>query len=205
LARAVSLGAVSTQAAATALDSGLRFVRNALYNGRSGEPPLSDQSTGASLNYPASFQRLNRIPIELADVVVVGSVSKIRTYLSNDQTTLYTEFSLKLSQIVLNRSSKSVLPGDRVDVERPGGVLKLPSGKVLTRASRFETMPRPLYPYAMLLKYIPSADVYTLVSGFELAGNQVYILESLSGGQITASTKPQTTGKVSAYSFRHSD
>jgi hypothetical protein len=78
-----------------------------------------------------------------------------------------------------------------VDVERPGGVLNLPSGKVLTRASRFETTPRPLYPYAMLLKYIPSADVYALVSGFELAGSQVYILESLSGGQITASTKPQ--------------
>ncbi|MGH9809633.1 MAG: hypothetical protein ACRD9W_20675 [Terriglobia bacterium] len=43
----------------------------------------------------------------------------------------------------------------------------------------------------MLLKYIPSADVYALVSGFELAGSQVYILESLSGGQIAASTKPQ--------------
>jgi len=190
-ANAVWLGAMTTQSAAAALDSGLRSVRNALYNSHSGEAPLSDQSAGTNLSYPMSFQRLNRIPVELADLVAVGSVNKIRSYLSNDQTTLYTEFSLKVSQVVMNRSSKSVLAGDSVDVERPGGVLKLPSGKILTRASRFETMPRPKYSYAMLLKYIRSADAYTLVSGFELAGNQVYILESISGGEITASTKPQ--------------
>ncbi|MGH7969525.1 MAG: hypothetical protein ACREIC_12430, partial [Limisphaerales bacterium] len=65
-------------------------------------------------------------------------------------------------------------------------------------------MPRPLYPYAMLLKYIPPADVYALVSGFELAGNQVYILESLSGGQIAASTKPQPPPLGSAPQFNTS-
>ena len=98
----------------------------------------------------------------------------------------------------MNRSSKSVIAGDSLDVERPGGILKLPSGKILTRASRFETMPRSQYPYAMLMKYIPSADVYALVSGFELAGNQVYVLEALSAGQITASTKPQAPPPGSA-------
>ena len=187
------LGFRSTYADATAIDTSLRIPRNALFDRASSGLPLSDQSIQKMMTPNGSFNRLERIPVELADVVVIGQTFNGKSYLSNDRTTLYTELSLKINEVVSNRSSRSISVGQSIDIERQGGVVKLPSGKVLIRGSQVESQPRTQVQYAMLLKYVPAADVYTIVSGFELAGDHVYILESLSNAKAVPKGSPILT------------
>ena len=42
----------------------------------------------------------------------------------------------------------------------------------------------------MLLKYVPPGDVHTIISGFELAGDHVYILEAVSNAKAVPEGSP---------------
>ena len=180
-----SRGFLSSYAEATAIDSPYRFARGSMYDQWANELPLSDASpAGARLSYPQSFARLDRIPLSLSNLVVVGQILKGRSYLSADGTTIYTEFSVQVTEVLSNSSPKPISVGGTMYAVRPGGVVKLPSGKVLIRGSATESLPRKKTNCAMLLHYEASGDVYALVSAFELNGNHVYLIDSTTPKQL---------------------
>jgi len=177
--RAASQGATATYDQAIVVDSPQRAARARMFNGYSKQLPVLHQTPSAGGTYPDSFARLERIPYELADLAVIADVGPGKAYLSQDQTTLYSEYSFKVTEVVANRSPKSVAAGTKLEVDRPGGVLRLPSGQFLIRGSKNESMPRQLHHYALLLRYAAAGDAWMLVSGYELNGDRVYTLESV--------------------------
>jgi hypothetical protein len=178
--RAALRGMLTPYAAAVNVDDPWRAARNSLYDGRSGERAVSDASSVGPPLYPQSFERLERIPLSLATAVVTGKPTHSATYLSNDKTTLYSEFNFNVQSVLLgDLAAPNLGLGSTIVIERAGGVIQLPSGRRLMRGCRSESMPRQAAQYLMLLKYVMKANAYVIVSGFELSGNRVYVLEDV--------------------------
>jgi hypothetical protein len=172
-------GVSSPYSVATSLDGPLRAARNALFDGKSGESALSSSSPARRMTYQPSFVRLDAIPVSGAAAVVTGHATRGTSYFSNDRTTIYSEFSVKIDQILFNASGKPLTGGSAIDLVRPGGVISMPGGGRLIRGCPQEAMPRRVPQYLFVLSYTHQADVFPIVAGFEMAGNSVYMLEEV--------------------------
>ena len=117
-------------------------------------------------------------PIETSDTILVGDVVRAQAYLSNDRTAIYSEFTVGVSQILKN-SGKLLSPGDRIAVERPGGALRFPSGKVLIRGLLGKPLPRIDARYVFFLKRIDGDD-FSITTAYELCDGHVFPLDGLS-------------------------
>ncbi len=121
--------------------------------------------------------RRDPLPFDTSDAVVVGTVKTGEAYLSNDRQRLYSEFKVQLQDVIKTPSGPYLMPGDSTDVQREGGKVRLPSGKVLVRAATANSMPQIGRRYLLFLKYDPDTQHYGLVTGYQLEGSQVYRLD----------------------------
>lgn len=172
-------GARSKYADATANSSTIRTARNALFDGFSGEAPLSESSPPQLMTYPLSHSHGQLLPHSLTQAIITGNVTHSASYLSNDRTAIYSEFQVSVGSVVYNNSTAQLATGTSVDVLRGGGVILMPSGKVLLRGCQQESLPGPRRSFLLLLAYSPRASAFTLTTGFELSGSHVYALDSI--------------------------
>jgi hypothetical protein len=100
--------------------------------------------------------------------------------LSNDRRDIYSEFKVKLGEIIQNSNTVYLRANDSIDIQRKDGAIRLPSGKVLTRAVLADSMPQLGSRYLLFLKYDQSTQDYAVLNGYQLDGNEVYRLDDLS-------------------------
>jgi hypothetical protein len=168
----------------------LRFRRSERYNiPNSSLPELGEDSDAGIYDLPATHFKKNAMPIDASDTVVVGTVTAGQSFLSNDKRDLYSEFKVALEEIIENSVYPYRLPRDSIEIQRKGGVIRLQSGKVLTRAVLADSMPQIGGRYLFFLKYDQYTEDYAVLNGYQLYGGQVYRLDDLSWGD---SNHPQT-------------
>jgi len=118
--------------------------------------------------------RMPALPIEESNAVVRGKVIDRRAVLMEDKLGIYSEFSIKISEIF-----KDDLNGFFIDqvitVSRPGGAVRYPSGKVQKYTIAGEGFPQQDKAYFLFLKRDELGD-YSILTGYEL-GNVVQPLE----------------------------
>jgi hypothetical protein len=159
----------------------LRFRRGERYN--IPDPSLAElgeNSETAIWDLPETHVEKNPMPFDDSDAVVVGTVSAGQSYLSNDRRNIYSEFKLKLQEIIKTSNAPYLRAGDSIDFRRKGGAIKLPSGKVLTRAALADSMPQIGSRYLLFLKYNQDTEDYGVLTGYQLEGNEVYGLDDLN-------------------------
>jgi len=142
-------------------------------------PELGETSEPIELQTETHFRR-EPLPFDTSDAVVVGLVKTGQAYLSNDKRRIYSEFSVELRDVIKSPTGPYLIAGDLIDVQREGGRLKLPSGKVLVRGATANSMPLPGRRYLFFLRYSPDTQDYALVTGYQLAGARVYRLDERS-------------------------
>ena len=120
------------------------------------------------------------MPFAGSDAVAIGTVTAGQAYLSNGKRELYSEFKFSLKEVIKNPQPPYLRTGDAIDIQRRGGAIRLPSGKLLTRGFIFESISRIGTRYLLFLKYDPSTEDYSILMGYELAGNEVYRLDELN-------------------------
>jgi hypothetical protein len=159
----------------------LRFRRGERYNiSDSTLPELGEDSEFLLAELPLTHSKKDPMPFDTSDAVVVGTVTAGQSYLSNDRRDIYSEFNVKLGEIIQNSDAVYLRANDSIDIQRKGGVIRLPSGKVLTRAVVADSMPQIGSRYLLFLKYDQSTQDYAVLNGYQLAGNEVYRLDDLS-------------------------
>jgi hypothetical protein len=159
----------------------LQFRRGERYNiPNPALPELGEDSEVALWDLPVTHFKKDPMPFYGSDAVVVGTVTAGQSHLSNDRRNLYSEFRLTLKEVVKNSITSYLRAGDSIDVQRKGGAIRLPSGKVLTRAVLTDSMPQIGGRYLLFLKYDPSTQDYAIVMGYLLDDTEVYRLDDLS-------------------------
>jgi hypothetical protein len=153
---------------------------------------LSEDSPEINLNGPWSHDPVEpALPVGGSSTVLVGEVMEAKAYLSEDRTQVYSEFTVKVAELLLDKSPSRISVGDTVAVTRIGGRVRLPSGKVLVRGQLGRSMPRQGGNYLLFLSYSEEGGDFSLLTGYELLGGHVQPLDGMSvgGGKV-----PQLAG-----------
>ena len=141
------------------------------------DPPVkpdSDLITSTASSH--WFYGLTPLPVAQSSVVIVGEVTDAKAYLSPEKTGVYSEFSVRAEE-VLKTDDATIVPDSTVDVERYGGKVRLPSGRVQTYTVLNQGAPRVRRKYAFFLKR--TGGDLQILTGYELRQNKVHPLDSV--------------------------
>jgi hypothetical protein len=162
----------------------LRFRSGERYNiPISSLPELGKHSETTLWDLPETHFKKDPMPFQGSDAVVVGTLTSGQAYLSNDKRSIYSEFKLKVHEIVKTPGTVWWRDGDFIDIQRKGGAIRLRSGKVLVRGALADSMPQIGKRYLLFLKYDQNSRDFGIVTGYQLDGNEVYRLDDLSYGE----------------------
>lgn len=138
--------------------------------------------TVASIHYhwPPGFPTL---PAAQSEAVVIGEVSDAKAYVTNDKTTVYSEFIIHIVKVLKDDNQMSLQPGGSLIAERPGGRVRYPSGHI----SRFSLtgwgMPRVMRQYIFFLTKNKVDESYHIVTGYELRNGRISPLDKTTSSE----------------------
>ncbi|HEX7331755.1 MAG TPA: hypothetical protein VF290_09655 [Pyrinomonadaceae bacterium] len=135
------------------------------------------------------MQSLPALPVAASDAIVVGEITNAQAYLSPDKTGVYTEYTVRVDE-VLKQSSAAPVAGGLVDVQREGGRVQFPSGRVQSYVTHYQGVPVTGQRYVLFLKRNEQADVFIILTGYEQRDGKVYPLDGVDLPQ-GASELPQ--------------
>jgi len=158
----------------------LRRVRSSRYDKRRPEP-LSELPAGIE-ELPLTSHwawGMTALPSTQSDAVVIGEVTDAQAHLSNDRTGVYSEFSVRVKEVLKNFNQVSLTPSEAIILEREGGAVRFPSGRVQRYRIVHQGMPLVGRQYVLFLKYDDQAQSFSILTGYELHKGRVIPLDSL--------------------------
>lgn len=97
-----------------------RNAKGERYNNK-GSQPIRDAGSPYERTWTGHWrQGLPAIPVDQSSLVLVGEVTDARAYLSNDQTGVYSEFTIRIEDILKSDRADSVAAGNTIAIERWG-------------------------------------------------------------------------------------
>jgi hypothetical protein len=122
---------------------------------------------------------LPALPASKSDTVIVGEVLDANAYLSNDKTGVYSEFTIKVDDILKNDQSSHLNQGSLLVAERLGGRVRFPSGEILPVQIAGQGMPRAGRRYVLFLSRTDQGLAYGILTGYELRAGKVSPLDGI--------------------------
>ena len=107
------------------------------------------------------------LPTDESDFVLVGDVRDRQTYLSNDKSGVYTEFTIGVSDI-LKGDPQRISRGDTITASRTGGVVRYPNGHRRLYLVVGEGLPLEGGQYVLFLKSDEQGQNYTVLTMYQL-------------------------------------
>lgn len=110
------------------------------------------------------------LPASQSDAIVIGIVERSEAYLSEDKTTVYSEFAIAVESIEKNDTLNLPYAGSPLIAERLGGRVKRPDGETLYRIAG-QGIPKVNHRYVLFLKREES-DSYRILTAYGLQNNR---------------------------------
>jgi hypothetical protein len=117
------------------------------------------------------------IPASSSDAVVTGTINDVNAYISTDRTTVYSEVTLNIEEVLKQDPSYPLVAGLTLSAERPGGAVRFPSGKILRRGNLGRNIPEAGRRYLLFLKYNEDGKDFSIVTGYQFLDNRVLPLD----------------------------
>lgn len=153
-----------------------RKKKNARHDGQ-GRPIMEAPYPYNVTSFTHWEQNLPAIPAVESNVVIVGEITDSRAYLSNDQTGIYSEFTISVEEVLKNDGDSLLIPGADVQVERFGGAARFPSGTIQRYSISNQRMPLVGRQYVLFLERIKGEQDLRIITGYELRGQRVAPLD----------------------------
>lgn len=151
-----------------------RIAKNGRYDG--GNLVKADIGTKAVEVFIHAHYDWDDLPFGYSDLVVEGKVTDSAAFLSNDKTTVYSEFTIRVTDIIKNSDGITVNKNDSIITERRGGRVRYPSGKVIRYTLVGQGSPMVGKKYLFFLENAQK-DNYRILTAYELQGNKVFALD----------------------------
>lgn len=116
------------------------------------------------------------IPVAESDLIIIGQIADAKAHLSNDKRGIYTEFVIRIDEILKSDSSFAELArGDSITADRAGGFIQYPNGqRVLYKLSDYD-LPRVGDNYVLFLRNGKGkGSNYEILTGHELK-NDIFV------------------------------
>lgn len=146
---------------------------------------ITEKTESAFGGFPTHAPAEPAIPAAKSDVVIIGEVTKAEAFLTEDKTSIYSEFAVKIGGVLKNSTFQAINTGDLITISRGGGGVRFPSRKVMYRLFDGKPMPRVKGEYVFFLRYDNEAKDYPIITGYELIDGKVVPLDGIQrDGQI---------------------
>lgn len=130
------------------------------------------------------FRFLTALPVSRSDEIVIGQIKGAQAYLSEDKTTVYSEYQVSIDEVLKSSGMEAFGAGSTLVVEREGGAVRFASGRTRQLRVIGQGIPRIGGRYVLFLKRGSEGQGYRIVTGYELRAGQVFPLDSTSIPQI---------------------
>lgn len=117
-----------------------------------------------------------------ADLVVVGTVTSKEAHLTDGETFVFTDYTIRISSVLKADPESSVADGDSIIVTRPGGKVVLDGILVTAEDEMFERLPSKGEEVLLFLSRVPGSATYESlpsVASFEVKNGNVRPLTRL--------------------------
>jgi hypothetical protein len=118
------------------------------------------------------------VPVNNSDLVIEGHVTESRAFLSNDKGNVYSEFTVRVTDVLKRAPDLRVIPGDLIVMERAGGRVRYPDGRVIRYGVVGQGSPMKGNKYLLFLSKAGQGN-YKILTGYELRGNKVFALDGV--------------------------
>lgn len=171
-------------------DRAIRRARNQAHNHKIGkESSRLRLAELAVINNDWEWGLKSTIPAVQSSAVVVGEVIETRAFVSEDKTNVYSEFVIRVEDVLNNDIGEPVIIGQAIVIERLGGRIRFPGG-ISTYIVAGQGIPEMRKRYLIFLGYNPheagsrSPQVMNrhLLTAYELIEGKVYPLDHAGGG-----------------------
>ena len=117
------------------------------------------------------------IPAGESEIVIVGEVLDAQAYVSNNKKGVYSEFTVRVSEVLKNNST-NITRGSSICVDREGGFVRYKNGKMRLHRIGGQAMPRVGRRYVLFLKNPEKSPNYEIIRAYELKVDGIANLES---------------------------
>lgn len=125
--------------------------------------------------------RLPALPVARSAAVIIGDITDAQAQLSDDQTKIYSEFVVQINEVLKNDARAPLGVGRSVIVERSGGRVRFPSGKIVVSLTNHQDLPRIGKRYVLFLNHDSpnggDSEDLTILTGYELRNGKVFPLD----------------------------
>jgi hypothetical protein len=122
---------------------------------------------------------LPALPLTQSSAVIVGPVTDAKAYLSNDKTGVYSAFTVQIDEVLKNASSVPLSSVSSIEVERDGGRVRFPGGRILIYTINSQDMPVVGLRYVFFLTNPHGQSDFQILTAYELREGKVYPLDDL--------------------------
>ena len=136
--------------------------------------------------------KLPALPVSQSKAVITGTITNARAHLTPDRTNVFSEFEIAVDVVFKQDDRTNVVHGKTLTVERIGGRVRMPSGKIIGSWINHQNMPRVGAKYVLFLTHdFQSRDDggndFNILTGYELRKGKVFLLDNTAPGHpITA-------------------
>jgi hypothetical protein len=132
---------------------------------------------------------LPALPIKQSAAIIIGTVTLAEAHLTQNRTGIYSEFAVSVDTVVKDDASQSIQAGSTVSVERNGGRVRMPSGKIVVSWTRNQNMPEVGSRYALFLTHDfevkgDVANSFYLLTGYQLRSGRVFPLDAYAAAKV---------------------
>lgn len=160
-----------------------KFGSKRLRPNQAGQFALNENSS--VFLYSSSFQRPRpAFPISPNMLIVVGKIIDAKAFLNDDKSGVYSEFALNIEDVLKQVPSLTFERNNVVILTRPGGKVRLPSGKILYRGNYGIEMPEVGKRYLMFLADDRETGSFDLHTAYELQGGRIIPLDGMLNNEI---------------------
>jgi hypothetical protein len=158
-----------------------QIARSKKYNSRSA--PVIGEDSGTIVLISDWDSNLPALPVKQSAAVIVGEITDAKAQLSDDRTKIYSEFTVQIEQVLKNDEKTPLEKGNSILVERLGGRVRLPSGKIVVSSTSHQDLPRVGNRYLLFLTHEgPDAGYYEdlhILTGYEFRNGLVTPLDKV--------------------------
>lgn len=176
----------------------IREARRLRYNKRAPEPLAQlppnwegfETGTDWYIGIPA-------LPVGRSDAITVGEVVSSEAHLSTDKTGVYSEFSIRVDEVLKTHPNNPLNVGEITVGEREGGVVRFQDGRLFQYRVYNQGMPRVERKYLFFLSLNKEGEDFSIITAYEIGGGRVVPLDdSKSFRSVQGASEQELLNKV---------